>query len=88
MYLQLHIVNSIRLYLDRLIWSVEELANKGVLKPPELQAVSYEDFEQHLQEFATLSTEKRSYGVKPKVEPPMRFVPDKNNQRHGVVHPP
>ena len=27
-------VNNLRVYLDRLIWSVDELANKGVLKPP------------------------------------------------------
>lgn len=37
----LSLVNNIRIYLDRLIWSVEELANKGVLKPAELQAVSF-----------------------------------------------
>ena len=28
-----NVVNNIRIYLDRLNWSVEELANKGVLKP-------------------------------------------------------
>lgn len=42
-------VNNIRIYLDRLIWSIEELANKGVLKPPELQSISYEDFEKNPQ---------------------------------------
>ena len=40
-----HIDNDVRMYLDRLIWSIEELANKGVLKPPELQAISPEDYE-------------------------------------------
>jgi hypothetical protein len=63
------------------------LANKGVLKPPELQAVSYEDVEKHPAEFAGLSEEKREYGTKPKVVPPLRYVPDKSNQRHGVILP-
>lgn len=45
MYSLLYLDNNIRVYLDRLIWSVEELANKGVLKPSELQAVSHEDYE-------------------------------------------
>jgi hypothetical protein len=37
-------VNNLRVYLDRLIWSIEELANKGVLKPSELQGVSWDDY--------------------------------------------
>ena len=44
MYFSSNVDNNLRIYLDRLVWSVEELANKGVLKPPELQAVSYEDY--------------------------------------------
>lgn len=79
--------NNIRIYLDRLIWSVEELANKGVLKPPELQAVSYEDYEKSPQQFALLSADKLMYAVKPKVQAPYRYVTDKNNQRHGVILP-
>jgi len=48
-----------------LIWSVEELANKGILKPPELQGVSWEDFEKHANEFQHLPEEMKQYGVKP-----------------------
>ena len=35
-------VNNLRIYLDRLIWSVEEMTAKGVLRPQELQGISYE----------------------------------------------
>lgn len=79
--------NNIRVYLDRLIWSVEQLANKGVLKPSELQAVSHEDYEKSPEEFASLSAEKLQYATKPKVQAPFRYVPDKNNQRFGVILP-
>lgn len=36
--------NNIRMYLDRLIWSIEELANKGVLKPAEIQGLSFDEY--------------------------------------------
>ena len=54
-----NLVNNVRVYLDRLIWSIDELANKGILKPPELQAVSFEDYEKNPQEFADLTPEKK-----------------------------
>lgn len=75
------------MYLDRLIWSVEELANKGVLKPVELQGVSPEDYLKHEKEFVHLSEEIKAYAVKPNVEPPYRYVSDKQNQRYGVILP-
>lgn len=42
------LVNNARILLARLIHSVEELLKKGVLKPPELQGLSFEDMEKHL----------------------------------------
>lgn len=57
--------NNIRLYLDRLIWSVEELANKGVLKPAELQSVSIDDYEKKPEEYASLPEDKLIYAKKP-----------------------
>jgi len=35
-----HLVNNSRIYLARLAHSIEELAKKGVLRPPELQGLS------------------------------------------------
>lgn len=64
-YLLPYSVNNLRVYLDRLIWSVDELANKGVLKPAELQGVSWEDFEKNEKEFSQLPPEIRAYGRKP-----------------------
>jgi hypothetical protein len=65
MYLLHDTVNNLRVYLDRLIWSVEELANKGVLKPSELQGVSWEDYEKNEKEFQDLPEEMKQYGRKP-----------------------
>ena len=87
MYFSSNVDNNLRIYLDRLVWSVEELANKGVLKPPELQAVSYEDYQKSPSDYSSLSPDKLSYATKPVVIPPYRFVTDKSNQRHGVILP-
>ena len=73
------------MYLDRLIWSVEELANKGALKPAELQGVSWDDYEKHANEFKHLPEEMQAYGRKPVPEEGQKYVPDKHNQRYGII---
>lgn len=74
-----------RVYLDRLIWSVEELANKGPLKPAELQGISWDDYKKHEEEFKHLPEEMRAYGKKPIPEEHQRYVADKHNQRYGLI---
>lgn len=44
---------------------MEELANKGVLKPAELQSVSIDDYEKKPEEYASLPEDKLIYAKKP-----------------------
>jgi hypothetical protein len=67
--------------------AVEELANKGVLKPEELQGISYDELEKHAKEIGTLSEDKQKYIKRPKAESPYRYVADKANARYGILLP-
>jgi hypothetical protein len=68
--------------------AIEELVKKGVLRPAELQGLSFEDMAKHSVEVAQLSEEKKEYVGKPNVQPPYRYVADtKHNVRHGVLLP-
>lgn len=49
--------------------------------------MSWDDFDKHENEFTHLSPQVLEYGRKPIVEPPQRYVPDKHNQRYGVIFP-
>lgn len=63
------------------------MATKGVLRPQQLQGISYEEFEKNKKEFDGLEQDKLQYATKPIVQAPYKFVPDKYFQRHGVVLP-
>ena len=43
------------------------MVSKGVLRPQELQGISYEEFEKHRKEFDGLEEEKLQYSTKPVV---------------------
>lgn len=63
------------------------MVSKGVLRPHELQGISYEEFEKNRKEFVDLSEDKLQYATKPIVQSPSKFIADKYFQRHGVILP-
>ncbi len=79
----LQTINNMRLILDRLACSIEELAINGPLKPEALRGLS--DPELMINAAETLPENHKKYAYPIKLQAGQRFNEDKNHFRTGVI---
>jgi hypothetical protein len=77
-------VHNLRLVLDRLAISIEDLALYGPMKPEALRGLK--DPELMLNAVETLGEAEKKYARKMPVGPNMRINEDPNHYRCGIIH--
>lgn len=77
-------INNLRIIIDRLAVSVEDLATHGVMKPEELRGLSDGDTYNSAMDLFT-PEKKRQWKLNPDVPAGCRYNPDKSAYRYGVI---
>ncbi|KAL4508407.1 hypothetical protein ABPG72_003711 [Tetrahymena utriculariae] len=77
-------INNLRIVLDRLAVSVEDLATHGVMKPEELRGLSDAETWNSAMELYP-PEKKQQWNPKPQVKPGQRYNEDKTAYRYGII---